>query len=86
MDDLLRRRLWRVLEALPEARVLEVLDFAEFLQARERAQPLPAASFWEAFGERWRDRMRQRGVPPWVAREALTWVARLERWVGGPRG
>lgn len=83
MDELLRRRLCRTLSALPEERVLEVLDFAEFLLARENRQPTPSASWWERLGERWRDRMRDRGVPAAVAGQALAWVARLERLMGG---
>jgi hypothetical protein len=63
MHDILRERLWRNLEALPEDRLYQVLDYIEFLNskyARDAARP-PASSF-QRFGEKLEDHMRMNGV------------------------
>jgi len=63
MHDILRERLWRNLEALPEDRLYQVLDYIEFLNskyARDAARP-PASSI-QRFGEKLEDHMRMNGV------------------------
>ena len=63
MDEILRQRLWRHIEALPEAQVYQVLDYIEFLSSRYARAPVrdPATGF-QKFGERLQDRMRAQGV------------------------
>jgi hypothetical protein len=63
MHDILRERLLRNLEALPEERVYQVLDYIEFLNskyARDRVKgPI---SPLRRFGEKLEDQMRLQGV------------------------
>jgi hypothetical protein len=59
VHDILRERLWRNLEALPEDRLYQVLDYIEFLNskyARDNVRP-PSSSF-RRFGEKLEDKMR----------------------------
>jgi hypothetical protein len=63
MHDILRERLLRNLEALPEERVYQVLDYIEFLNskyARDRVRP--PASPLRRFSEKLEDQMRMQGV------------------------
>lgn len=63
MNDMLRERLWRTLEALPEERLYQVLDYAEFLSSKYVrdgvGQPV---SPLRRFSERLEDHMRMNGV------------------------
>lgn len=63
MNDMLRERLWRSLEALPEARLYQVLDYAEFLSSKYVrdgvGQPV---SPLRRFSDRLEDHMRLNGV------------------------
>lgn len=63
MHDILRERLWRNLEALPEERLYQVLDYVEFLGSKyARDQVKPPASPLRRFTERFEDHMRMQGV------------------------
>ena len=43
MHDVMRKRLWRKLEALPDEQLYQVLDFIEFLEAKYAPGKAPAA-------------------------------------------
>ena len=63
MHEILRDRLLRNIEALPEDRLYQVLDYVEFLTskyARDRVQN--PSSPLQRFGERLEDGMRLNGV------------------------
>lgn len=63
MHDILRERLLRGLEALPEDRLYQVLDYIEFLGSKyARDKPTPAASPFRRFSEKLEDHMRMQGV------------------------
>ncbi|HUE95596.1 MAG TPA: hypothetical protein VMN39_03005 [Longimicrobiaceae bacterium] len=63
MHDILRERLWRNLEALPEERVYQVLDYVEFLSSKyARDGVKPPASSLRRFSERLEDHLRMQGV------------------------
>lgn len=63
MQDTLRQRLWRHIEALPEEQVYQVLDYIEFLSSKYARSPVrPASSSLLRFGERLEDKMRGQGV------------------------
>ncbi|MQA90543.1 MAG: DUF2281 domain-containing protein [Gemmatimonas sp.] len=63
MHDILRERLIRNLEALPEEQVYQVLDYIEFLNSKyARARVRPPASPLRRFSEKLEDQMRLQGV------------------------
>jgi hypothetical protein len=62
MHDILRERLWRNLEALPEDRLYQVLDYVEFLTSKYAREGVRSASGIRRFGEKLEDRMRMNGV------------------------
>lgn len=64
MHDVMRKRLLRKLEVLPDEQLYQVLDFIEFLEqkyARERAVEPDGL---QRFAERLEDRMRVRALSP----------------------
>ena len=82
MHDILRERLWRSLEALPEERIYQVLDYVEFLASKYARDGLkPAASPIRRFGERLEDHMRLNGVGLSAIRGTLGVVGTADRVV-----
>ena len=71
MHDILRERVWRKLEVLPEAQLYEVLDYIEFLEARYAAKKARQPDSLQRFAERLEDGMRVRSVAPKVITGAL---------------
>ncbi|MGH7468396.1 MAG: hypothetical protein ACRENP_10475 [Longimicrobiales bacterium] len=66
MHDVLRERLWRRLEVLPEAQVYQVLDYIEFLESKYAPGRAAPPSALQKFAERLEDGMRLRNVAPQV--------------------
>ena len=66
MHDIMRERIWRKLEVLPEAQLYEVLDYIEFLEARYASQKARRPDSFQRFAERLEDSMRVRSVAPKV--------------------
>lgn len=64
MHDVMRKRLWRKLEALPDEQLYQVLDFIEFLEAKYAPGRAPEPSGLQRFAERLEDRLRFREVAP----------------------
>ncbi len=62
MHDVMRKRILRKLEALPEAQLYQVLDFVEFLEARYAAEQSARSTGFQAFAERLEDSMRARSL------------------------
>lgn len=62
MHDVMRKRILRKLEDLPEAQLYQILDFVEFLEARYGAGAQPRASGFQRFAERLEDGMRARSL------------------------
>jgi hypothetical protein len=66
MNDVLRDRLWRKLDALPEPQLYQVLDYIEFLESKYApGRSLPPSAL-QKFAERLEDGMRLRNVAPKV--------------------
>jgi hypothetical protein len=66
MNDVLRDRLWRKLEALPEAQLYQVLDYIEFMESKYAPGRSVPPSALQKFAERLEDGMRLRNVAPKV--------------------
>lgn len=62
MHDLLRQRLLRHIEALPEAQLYQALDYVEFLSAKYARESARTPSPLQRFGERLEDSMRAQGL------------------------
>lgn len=83
MDDVLRQRLWRHIEALPEDQVYQVLDYIEFLSSKYNRQGVRAVSSVQRFGERLQDRMRAHQVGVRAIRGTLEAVGTADRVFSG---
>jgi hypothetical protein len=62
MHDVLRARLMRHIEALPEAQVYQALDYVEFLASKYARDQIRSASSVQRFGEILEDKMRVQNV------------------------
>ena len=84
MNDVLRERLSRQIDALPEEQVYQVLDYIEFLTSKyARESVRPAASAFQRFGERLEDKMRINRLGFDVIRGTLNVVGAADRVVSG---
>ncbi len=79
MHDILRERLWRNLEALPEDKLYQVLDYIEFLASKYNREPVRAGSPFQRFGDRLQDHLRMNGVGLGVIRGTLEAVGTADR-------
>jgi hypothetical protein len=84
MHDLLRERLWRQIEALPEAQLYQVLDYIEFLTSKYARENVRApASAIQRFGERLEDQLRVNRVGYDAIRGTLNMVGAADRVMTG---
>lgn len=84
MHDVLRERLWRHLDALPEERVYQVLDYIEFLSSRYAREPVrPPESAVRRFGERLEDKLRGNRVGFSAIKSTLEVVGTADRMMSG---
>jgi hypothetical protein len=66
MHDLLRERILRKLEVLPEQQLYQVLDYIEFMESKYAADQAREPDALQRFAERLEDGMRIRNVAPKV--------------------
>lgn len=80
MHDVLRNRLLRKIESLPDGQIYQVLDYIEFLEDKygEREGEQEPTGF-QRFAERLEDSLRKRTVKPAVIREAFQLLAAADR-------
>ena len=64
MHDVLRTRLLRKIESLPEEQVYQVLDYIEFLESKYARELSAEASGLQSFAEKLEDLGRPPAVPP----------------------
>ena len=83
MHGVLKDRLWRKLEALPEERLYQVLDYIEFLESRYAERPAPAPGGMQRFAERFEDNMRVHRVAPKVIMGTMRVMGAAARVVDG---
>jgi hypothetical protein len=92
MHDILRDRIMRKLEVLPDERLYQVLDYIEFLESKYAPGRAGRADGLQRFAEKLEDSMRMRNVAPKVisgtvgavgtARRVLLDVAGAGREIG----
>jgi hypothetical protein len=66
MHHILKERVWRKLEALPQEQVYQVLDYIEFLEAKYARDKATRPDALQRFAERVEDSLRMRSVAPKV--------------------
>ncbi len=84
MHDVLRARVMRKIESLPEAQMYQVLDFIEFLESRygSSSDEKPTSGF-QRLGEELEDKLRKTAFKPSNLREAFQVIAAADRaWSG----
>jgi hypothetical protein len=82
MHDVLRDRVMRHLEALPEAQLYQALDYIEFMSSKyNRSVRQPGGI--QRFGEVLEDKMRQQGLAFGTIRGALSVVGTAGKVVSG---
>lgn len=79
MNDVLRRRILRKLESLPEAQIYQVLDYLEFLESRYNRGTVDDATALQKLGERFEDGLRKRTMNPAKLREAFQLISAADR-------
>ena len=80
MHETLRKRILRRLEALPEAKLYQALDYIEFLESQyARTAPSEQASGLQRLAERLEDGLRKRTLSPSSLREAFQLIAAADR-------
>lgn len=79
MHDVLRQRLMRKIESLPDEQVYQVLDFIEFLESKYARDLQVEASGIQRFAEDLEDRIRRRAMNPATLREAFQLISAADR-------
>ena len=81
MNDILRDRLLRKLEALPEDKAYMVLDYLEFLESRYAERPAGAAPF-QKVAETLEDTLRAGRVPLTIVKGTMDAVGKAGKFLG----
>ncbi len=82
MNDVLRERLLRKLEVLPEEKAYQVLDYVEFLESKFAERPAGAAPF-QKVAETLEDTMRAGRVPVTIIKGTMDAVGKAGKFLGG---
>jgi hypothetical protein len=79
VHEVLRQRLLRRIESLPEEQVYQVLDFIEFLESKYARDLKVEATGLQKFAEGLEDKLRKKAVSPSTIREAFQLIAVADR-------
>ena len=82
MNDILRDRLLRRLESLPEEKVYQVLDYVEFLESKYAERPAGAPAF-QKVAETLEDTMRAGRVPITIIKGTMDAVGKAGKFFEG---
>ncbi|HKO16130.1 MAG TPA: hypothetical protein VJU87_07820, partial [Gemmatimonadaceae bacterium] len=83
MNEHLRDRILRKMEALSDERGYQVLDYVEFLESRYAERPAPGASSFTRFAEAVEDRLRAGKVSASTIAEAMGLMNRAAHVLNG---
>ncbi len=84
MHDVLRNRIMRKLESLPEEQIYQVLDYIEFLETRHAQEGTESrARGFQRLGEGIEDGLRKRAFNPSNLREAFQVIAAADKALSG---
>jgi hypothetical protein len=79
MHDILRQRLMRKIESLPEEQVYQILDYIEFLESKYGSDLQAEASGLQRFAEAMEDKLRKKAMSPATLREAFQLISAADR-------
>jgi hypothetical protein len=79
VHDVLRQRLLRRIESLPEEQIYQVLDFIEFLESKYARDLKVEATGLQKFAEGLEDKLRKKAVSASTIREAFQLIAAADR-------
>lgn len=79
MHEVLRQRLIRRIESLPEEQVYQVLDYIEFLESKYSGNLGDETSGLQRFAEGLEDRIRKKAMNPATLREAFQLISAADR-------
>ncbi len=79
MHDILRERLIRKIESLPEEQVYQTLDYIEFLEGKYGTDGAEQTSGLRRFAEKMEDKLRKKSVSPATLREAFQLISAADR-------
>ena len=79
MHDILRERLMRKIESLPEKQVYQTLDYIEFLESKHGTDATEETSGLRRFAEAMEDKLRKRSMSPAKLREAFQLISAADR-------
>jgi hypothetical protein len=83
MHDVLRQRLLRKIESLPDEQIYQLLDYIEFLESKYSTAEAVEASGLQKFAEGLEDKLRKRAVSPSTIREAFQLISAADRVLSG---
>jgi hypothetical protein len=83
MDELLRERILRRLDNLPNDKAYQVLDYIEFLESKYAEAAAVEASGLQKFAEGLEDKLRRKAVSPSTIREAFQLISAADRVLSG---
>ena len=83
MHDLLRARLMRHIEALPEAQIYQALDYLEFLSSKYARENVREPGAFQKFSELLEDKMRGQGLAFGTIKGALGVMGTAGRVMSG---
>lgn len=81
MNEILRKEIWRKLEALPDEKAYQVLDYVNYLRS-QYGEAVPRTSGMQRFGEVVQETMRKRRVPASAIRESMKVIGAADRVLG----
>jgi hypothetical protein len=76
MHDILKERILRRLETLPEARLYQVLDYIEFVESKYAERQAPAPNVFQRIGETLEDTLRAGNVSATAVSEAMGFLSK----------
>ena len=79
MHDILRQRLIRRIESLPEEQVYQILDYIEFLESKYGTGSVEETSGLRRLAEAMEDKLRKTAMSPATLREAFQLISVADR-------
>ena len=83
MNDVLRERVLRRLDALPQDRQYQVLDYIEFLESKYAHRQAPGPNVFQRFAEGVEDTLRAGNVSASTVAEAMGFLGKAMGVLGG---